>query len=44
LLRVPSAIIPESFNLIFNPTHRLASRVWDIRVRRFEFDSRLLRS
>jgi RES domain-containing protein len=43
VLRVPSAIIPESTNLLLNPGHPAAPKAKIIRRRRFEFDLRLWR-
>lgn len=41
VLEVPSAIVPESANLLLNPVHPLATRVGIIATRRFSFDPRL---
>lgn len=43
LLRVPSAIIPETWNWLLNPRHPEAPRVRIAQVRRNPFDPRLLR-
>jgi RES domain-containing protein len=43
ILRVPSVIIPEAFNLILNPVHTLAERLPGPTHRPFAFDERLLR-
>lgn len=42
VLAVPSAIVPEEFNYLINPTHPAASGLRVIRSRPFMFDSRLL--
>ena len=42
LLRVPSAIIPETFNLLLNPRHPDASRIRIISHRDYPWDQRLL--
>ena len=42
LLRVPSAIAPESFNLLLNPAHREAGRVVVVDYREYPWDRRLL--
>ncbi|MBV6415755.1 MAG: hypothetical protein CMLOHMNK_00271 [Steroidobacteraceae bacterium] len=42
LLRVPSAVVPEEQNLIFNPQHQDAHRMRLVRARPFEFDVRLI--
>jgi len=41
VLQVPSLIVPESPNLLFNPTHPDAVRASIIARRRFAFDHRL---
>lgn len=41
VLQVPSAIVPESANLLFNPAHPRAQAVRVVSVRPFEFDRRL---
>ena len=41
MLRVPSAVVPESLNLVFNPNHPVASTLSDPTHRPFEFDPRL---
>jgi RES domain-containing protein len=43
VLRVPSAIVPESQNVLLNPVHLDASRASIVASRRFAFDSRLWR-
>jgi RES domain-containing protein len=43
VLRVPSAIVPESTNLLLNPAHPAATEARIIGRRRFEFDRRLWR-
>jgi RES domain-containing protein len=42
LLRVPSAIAPESFNMLLNPMHREAARVLVVDYREYPWDRRLL--
>ena len=42
LLRVPSAVVPHSFNYLLNPRHELAHRATIIASRSHPFDSRLL--
>ena len=42
-LEVPSALCPESSNMLVNPLHRDARGLHMKAVRRFNFDSRLLR-
>ena len=41
VLKVPSAIIPESSNLLLNPNHPAATEARVTETRRFEFDPRL---
>ena len=41
-LMVPSAVMPEAFNIVLNPNHPAFSAVTINVVRPFEFDSRLL--
>ena len=41
LLRVPSAIVPKSFNYLFNPLHDQADRVSIRSSRRHPYDARL---
>jgi RES domain-containing protein len=43
VLRVPSMIIPEDENLLFNPAHPLADTARIAGTRRFAFDRRLWR-
>ena len=43
VLQVPSAIVPESCNLLFNPAHPAAAGVAIVQRRRFAFDPRLWR-
>lgn len=43
LLRVPSAIMPETWNWLLNPRHADARRVHVLSVNKYEHDSRLLR-
>jgi RES domain-containing protein len=42
LLRVPSAIAPESFNVLLNPMHREATRFVVVDYRVYPWDRRLL--
>ena len=42
VLRVPSIILPEEHNLLFNPLHPEASRIQAVAQRPFTFDVRLL--
>jgi RES domain-containing protein len=42
LLRVPSAIVPETFNLLLNPHHPDATRVHIVFHRDYPWDKRLL--
>ena len=42
LLRVPSAIVPETFNLVLNPAHREAAKVRVLWHEQYPWDSRLL--
>jgi RES domain-containing protein len=42
LLRVPSAIVPESFNVLLNPLHRDAAKVVVVDYRAWPWDRRLL--
>ncbi|MBE7211175.1 MAG: RES family NAD+ phosphorylase [Gluconacetobacter diazotrophicus] len=44
VLRVPSAIVPESSNLLLNPLHATADGAVIVLRRRFAFDRRLWRS
>ena len=41
-LMIPSAVMPEAFNIVLNPNHPAFSAVTINVVRPFEFDSRLL--
>ncbi len=41
VLRVPSVVVPESFNSVVNMSHSLASNIPDPTHRPFAFDSRL---
>jgi len=41
LLKVPSAILPHSYNYLFNPKHPLAKQAEIMSVRRHPFDPRL---
>ncbi len=42
LLRVPSAIAPETFNILLNPAHHEAARVVVVDYREYPWDRRLL--
>ncbi len=42
LLKVPSAIIPESYNYLFNPRHSDADKIQIDSVRHCPFDQRLI--
>lgn len=42
LLRVPSVIVPETFNLLLNPEHTDAGRVRILSNRQYPWDKRLL--
>jgi RES domain-containing protein len=44
LFRVPSAIVPESFNLILNPLHSKSVTMSAVSYRPFSFDSRFFSS
>lgn len=41
ILRVPSVIVPESINLVLNPTHPLAVKLGPPETRPFAYDARL---
>lgn len=41
VLRVPSAIIPESTNVLFNPDHPMSAQAHIVGRRQFVFDRRL---
>ncbi len=43
LLRVPSAIVPETFNVLLNPEHAEAARIRVLWHEQYPWDSRLLR-
>lgn len=43
LLRVPSAIVPETMNCLFNPSHRQAAEFRISQAIAYPFDSRLKR-
>lgn len=43
LLRVPSAIVPETMNFLFNPTHRQAAEFRIAEAVAYPFDARLKR-
>lgn len=42
LLRVPSAVVPHSFNYLYNPRHELARNAKIIGAQSHPFDNRLL--
>ena len=42
LLRVPSAIVPETFNVLLNPHHPEAARIHIVSHRDYPWDKRLL--
>lgn len=42
LLRVPSAVVGRTFNLLFNPAHPQAPQCRVVSVARFPFDQRLI--
>ena len=42
LLRVPSAVVPETFNVLLNPVHQQAGQVAVVHVSEHVIDSRLL--
>jgi len=44
LLRVPSVVVPNEFNILINPRHQEIYTVTISRVERYTFDSRLLRT
>ncbi|WP_062057749.1 RES family NAD+ phosphorylase [Cellvibrio sp. OA-2007] len=41
-MRVPSAVVPHSFNYLFNPRHVAAANAEIISVRQYPFDTRFL--
>lgn len=41
LLRIPSAVVPETWNWVLNPTHAQARRARIVWARRYEWDARL---
>jgi RES domain-containing protein len=41
VLQVPSAIIPDEFNFIINPSHKAFSKCKIVDVQNFKFDTRL---
>ena len=43
LLRVPSAVVPETFNVLLNPAHKDATEVTVVQVSDHVIDPRLLR-
>ncbi|WP_316153824.1 RES family NAD+ phosphorylase [Cupriavidus sp. BIC8F] len=42
LLLVPSIVIPEEHNVLVNPAHRDAARLAYVKVRRWQYDARLV--
>src|SRR6266550_1409200 len=44
VLRVPSIVLPEEYNLVFNPLHPDASKLRTVDHRSFTFDGRLERT
>lgn len=42
LLKVPSVIIPEEFNILINPNHPDAAAIKAKKIRKFTYDGRLL--
>ena len=43
LLRVPSAVVPETFNVLVNPGHEHAGQVGAVHVSEHAIDPRLLK-
>ena len=43
LLMVPSAIVPETFNVLLNPAHRDAKRIAIVETGKHAIDPRLLK-
>jgi RES domain-containing protein len=43
LLRVPSAIVPATWNVLINPEHRQSRRIRTIRIHRHAIDQQFLR-
>jgi RES domain-containing protein len=43
VLRVPSAIVPETFNVLLNPAHQDAKRIVIVHTGEHAIDPRLLR-
>jgi RES domain-containing protein len=43
LLSVPSAIVPETFNVLVNPAHQEAKRIVIVQAREYAIDPRLLK-
>jgi RES domain-containing protein len=43
LLTVPSAIVPETFNVLFNPAHNDAQRIVIVETGEHAIDPRLLK-
>lgn len=41
LLKVPSAVVPHSYNYLFNPRHELASKAKILTAQKHPFDMRL---
>lgn len=43
LLRVSSAIVPETMNCLFNPAHKQAAKFRVVEAIRYPFDARIKR-
>jgi len=43
LLRVPSVIVPDEYNVLINPAHAAATTMCAEKIRRWEYDPRVLR-
>lgn len=41
ILQVPSAIVPEESNLLINPAHPTITRIRAVKVRKWQYDSRI---
>jgi len=42
LMKVPSVVVPEEYNYLFNPKHAIAADLTLVQERPFTFDDRLL--
>lgn len=42
ILQVPSVIVPEEFNILINPAHADIKHISATKLRRFQYDARLL--